>query len=113
MSFFMNPFTADFRGNLTLNGQQSPAFICPRNSGRADDSVYSWNSAPYNLSGNDLDGNPKSVLVISYAIDMGTFNNWVNISVTCTTGAASASAVTASELIHSLNADTSFQGFFL
>jgi hypothetical protein len=112
MPFFMNPFTADFRGNLLLGDRQHiPVFICPGNKGRADDVVYSWNPGPYNMSGADVDGLARDIVLLSYSID-ADFKNWAMIPVNCTTGAANIASVTTQEVVNALNADPNFSGPF-
>jgi hypothetical protein len=113
MSFFMNPFTADFRGNWVLGDRQhQPTFICPRHSGRADDAVFATGVGPFNMSGADSDGLSSDTILLSYSVDQANFSNWVMIPVNCTTGAANIAAVTSQEVVNALNADPNFYGPF-
>lgn len=107
--FFQNVFTSEFLGNLVLGDRRySLTFKCPPNAGRGDEIVYTWNEPNYNFSGNDADGNSKSVLNIEYAIDQGTFRNWTNIPVTISTSAS----VSAESVVAALNANDAFQCVF-
>ena len=107
MSFFQNPFSEDFRGNWVLGDrQQSLTFNCPANSGRGDTVVTSWANGPFNLSGNDADGNSKSVLVIKLCIL--PFRGWSTISVTVGSG----SATTVDAIVTALNSNATFAGYF-
>lgn len=110
MSFFLNPFAApDFIGCWVLGDRQhSPEFRCPRNAGRGTESVTSYGQAPFNLSGNDLDGNSKSVLTISFALNEK--KNWADIPVTIS--ASSLAATTVQEVISSLQSNATFTSFF-
>jgi hypothetical protein len=113
MSFFMNPFTADFKGNWVLGDRQfSLTFSCPGNKGRSDDAVQSWQHGPYDMSGADVSGNSRDVLLLSYSLDNAEFRTWVMIPVNCTTGAANIAAVTAAEVVSALNTDPNFKAYF-
>jgi hypothetical protein len=112
MPFFQNVFAADFQGNWVLaDRSQSLRFDVPNNSGRGNELVTVWEEGPYDLSGVDGDGNATDTLILGYAID-GDFQRWVTLSVDVTATAASALAVTPSEIISALNADATFTSFF-
>jgi hypothetical protein len=107
MSFFQNPFLDEFRGNWLLGDRQHiPTFVLPGNAGRGKEIVYSWAKDPYDMSGNDADGNPANILKINYCLH--NFKNWGTMSVNVSTGASSAAAVTAKEVVAALNANTLF-----
>jgi hypothetical protein len=109
MSFFLNPFTQDFSGSLLLGDRQFfPEWKCPRNSGRGDASVIVWAEGPYNLSGNDPDGNANNVLNIVFALN--DQKNWITHPITIT--ANSLAATTPQEVLASLQSDTLFNDFF-
>lgn len=109
MPFFLNPFTADFLAPWLLSDRQyNPDFKCPRNAGRGDELVVSYGAAPYNLSGNDADGDSKAVLTISFALNER--KNWADLAVTLS--GASMSAVTPQEVLTSLQANAVFADFF-
>ena len=112
MSFFQNPFLSEFRGNWVLADRHHiPAFVVPGNKGRGEEVVSVWNqNPPYNLSGNDADGNTTDTLVIRYAL-RGE-HNWATLSIDITAGAVSDLAVTPQEIASALNANTTFAGFF-
>lgn len=121
MSFYQNPFTADFNGNLILGDRSYvQTFRVLGNKGRGDQKVVAWKSGPYNLSGNDADGNPLKNLTIAYALDFsqqgvksGTnFKNWASVVVDLTTTAASISAVQPFEIISALQANVNFSNLF-
>ena len=113
MSFFLNPFSAEFKGVWNLGDRQhSPEFKVPPNAGRGDSMVIAWNQPPYDLSGNDADGNNNKDLRIVFAID-GEFNEWVERTIDITVTAASASAVTGPNIVTDLNNDTTFSSFFV
>lgn len=112
MSFFQNVFTSEFIGSLVLGDRQHiPSFKAKPNVGRGDDLVTVWSQPPYNLSGNDGDGNSKGILKITFAFDVD-FKNWSTISLDIRTGAANASAVTAPEIVGFLNANVEFKDRF-
>lgn len=123
MTYFQNPFAADFHGVwVTEDRQYSPTFSCPRNTGRGDDIVSAFGEPTgnvprtYNLSGNDADGNSHAVLNIRYALD-GKFNDWHDMSVDLTddTGlsfTAVAAAMLPSQIVEILNAHGTFSTFF-
>jgi hypothetical protein len=107
MPFFQNVFTNDFEGNWLISDRRYvPKFVLRRNAGRGDEYVVSWNAGPYNLSGNDADGNTRDTLEIVYALY--NFKNWATISVDISAGAASTSAVTPEEIVANLNGNTLF-----
>ena len=112
MSFFQNPFMSEFRGNWVLGDRHHmPTFIVSGNKGRGEEVVSVWNqSPPYDLSGNDSDGNSADTLVLRYAL-RGE-HNWATLSIDITSGAASDAAVTPQEIAAALNANTTFAGFF-
>jgi hypothetical protein len=125
MAYFQNVFTADFQGSLVIGDRQhSPTFKCRGNFGRGDAFVVAWKEPTYNLSGNDGSGTSRANLTLSFAIDVGVFKNWsditVNVTQNCnldgsgnpTLPAVSTSAVTATEIMTSLNADATFSGKF-
>lgn len=113
MSFFQNPFINEFRGNWVLADRHHiPTFIVEGNKGRGNEMVSVWNSTPpYDLSGNDADGNPKNTLTIRYAL-RGE-HNWATLSIDITTTAVSSAAVTPQEITMALNADATFSDNFL
>lgn len=107
MSFFQNVFPDDFRGNLLLGDRQHiPEFICPPNAGRGNELVVSWLSGPYDLSGNDADGNSNANLTIIYALREP--RNWASLAIDVTAGATSTAAVKPQEIAAALNANTLF-----
>lgn len=112
MSYFQNPFSADYEGPWNLGDRQyCVTFKCPRNAGRGDDMVTVWTKGPYNLSGNDAAGNARNTLNLWFAIDPA-FKNWAKISVNIATGAVSSSAVTPAEIMANLVANNTFSSFF-
>lgn len=103
MSFFMNVFDSDFEGNLLLSDRHHiPKFVCRRNAGRGKELVAAWNKGPYDLSGNDADGNAERYLKVTFCLY--DTKNWATIQVDLTTGAA----LTPQEIVSTLNADTLF-----
>jgi len=113
MSYFQNVFTSDFEGNWVLGDRQHiPKFVVPRNAGRGDEMVVAWTQGPYDLSGTDADGTDTcDTLEIVFAIH--NFQNWATLSVDIASGADDTSAVTASEVVAALNADTLFAERFV
>lgn len=112
MSFFQNVFAEDFRCALPLGDRQlAPDFVVPRNAGRGQEVVTAWKEGPYDLSGNDADGNSRSTLVIQYALN--SRQNWAAMSVDVTASASSSAAVTAAEIVAALNANTIFSERFV
>lgn len=112
MSFFQNPLSCDFLGNWILGDRKfSQEFRCPSNKGRSDEAVTVWANPPYDLSGNDSDGNSTDTLVLKFALtDLKT---WYECSVDITASAASSSAVTPAEIVTALNADDTFSSYFV
>lgn len=109
MPFFQNPFTSDFYGVWVLGDRHASVdFVCPRNAGRGDEMVTAWSEGPYDLSGDDADSNSNEVLILSFA--MNDSNNWTDLSITIS--GASLSAVTPSEVMTSLNNNTTFADWF-
>jgi len=109
MSYFQNPFSQDFIATWLLSDRQyNPDFKCPRNAGRGDEMVVAFGEAPYNLSGNDGDGNSKAVLTISFALNDS--KNWADLAVTIS--ASSLAATTMEEVVISLRANAVFDDFF-
>lgn len=105
MPFFQNPFTSDFDGNWVLTDRQySPCFPVPHNAGRGDEIVTVWTEPPYNLSGNDADGNSKAVLTLRFALN--DFRNWADLALTIT--ATSLANALPYEIVNSFNANTDF-----
>lgn len=111
MPFFQNPFSDEYQGNWLLGDRHHmPTFVVPVNAGRGRDLVVSWTNGPFDLSGNDADGNPTNILKLSFALH--NTKNWATISVNISSGAASAAAVTEAEVIAALNANASFSSWF-
>lgn len=116
MSFFQNPFDTEFMGSLLIAERHlGLTFKCRGNSGRGKERVVSWGKKDtYDLSGNDLDGNPSSDLSLNIAkFDANnTYKNWATITVDITAGAASVSAVTPDEIVTALNNNSNFSAYF-
>lgn len=115
MAFFQNPFSIDFYGNWVLaDRKQVLRFpnnkLVFRNHGRGDEMVIAWNEGPYDLSGNDVDGNARQNLQLTLAVDADGFTNWATITVDIS-GAVPA-ATTSAEIVAALNADATFAGYF-
>lgn len=112
MPFFQNPFADDFEGNLLLGDRHHiPKFVVRNNAGRGKEIVYAWNKGPYDLSGNDSDGNSSAILKIAFRLH--NTKNWATISVDVTAGAGSTSAVQLNEIANALNANTLFAERFV
>jgi hypothetical protein len=117
MTYFQNPFPSEFRGNWVLGDRQhSLTFVCPGNSGRSYEVIYSWNeSTTYNLSGNDSDNNPKNILLIKMHIN-GIWNNLqINLtdnSIASLTPAPNDEEMKSYEIISILNSNSSFSSYF-
>ena len=103
MSFLQNVFTEDFISDrhLYLN------FEIPANRGRGNDIVTSYGVAPFNLSGNDAEGDSNDTLGIGFAIDP-EHKLWTYINVDLTTTAISSSSVSIAEIVGALNSDAVF-----
>jgi hypothetical protein len=111
--YFQNPFTDEFRGNWVLGDrQQALTFPCPVNTGRGSDLITVWNEGPYNLAGVDSDGvNPTNILGIVFAISGDLYKNWATILINVA-GAVPAVTLPA-EVVAKLNADPTFNSFFI
>lgn len=109
MSFFLNPLSQDFYAPWLLGDRHySPTFKCPRNAGRGDEVVVTHGVAPFDLSGNDLDGDSKAVLTLSFALN--DTKNWADIQITIS--ASSLAATTVSEVATSLSSNAVFDNYF-
>jgi hypothetical protein len=107
--FYQNVFVSEFRGDWVLGDRQySPTFRCLGNAGRGPEIVRAWNQAPYDLSGNDVDGNATRNLTINFARDLDLFKNWVSITVDLGVSATT----TAADIVTTLTANTNFAAFF-
>lgn len=113
MSFFQNPFPDEFRNNWLLGDRHHiPTFVCPANLGRGKEIIYAWKTTgPYNLTGNDSDGNATKYLYINYCIY--NFNNWGTMQIDISTTAANTAAVQAEEIVSALAANTLFAERFV
>lgn len=107
MSFFQNPFPDEYRGNWLLGDRHHiPAYVLPPNLGRGKEIIYSWTQAPYNLSGNDTDGNATKYLNINYCLY--NFKNWGTMQIDLTTNCVTNTAVQAQEAVAALLANSLF-----
>lgn len=102
MSFYQNPFDADFQQSWVLGDRQySINFKCPRNK-NGGDLMVAWNLEPYDLSS-------ATDLTLHYAFDRD-FKNWA--SLTIDVSGATASATKASEVMDALNGDPTFADYW-
>lgn len=109
MTFYQNPFSYDYQGNLLLGDRHHiPGFPIKRNAGRGDDLAMAWESGPFDLSGNDADGNSRDALVIWFATNNDNFTNWAQLNITLPNGAAE----TDGSIAAALNADAGFSAWF-
>ena len=110
MSFYQNPFTAEFRGNWVLGDRkQAITFDCPANTGRGVDLVRSYGVAPFTLTGKDSDGSTDNkALTIWFSMDGDLFKDWATITVNLT----AAASVSLQQIVTDLNADSSFSSCF-
>lgn len=109
--YFQNPFATEFLGNWGLGDRQhSPTFKCPPNAGRGETVVYNHVDGPFNLSGNDPDGNATATLTIIFAHSVDLFKNWAALTINVQ-GSSPATTRTA-EIVAALNADTTFASYF-
>ena len=111
MPFFQNPFTEEFEGSWPVGDRHHmPTYVIKPNTGRGKEIIYSWNKSPYNLSGNDLDGNAKKYLNIIYCLHNP--KNWATMQIDLTAGAVSSAAVTIEEVNAALLANSLFNERF-
>ena len=122
MTYFQNPFAAEFRGNWVIGDRQySMTFVCPCNAGRSDEIISNWkrpSGAYYDLSGTDSDGNLKSILSIRLTVN-GGFQDWTTIEVDLTDNtnanlnpAPVDSSMKSSQIVAILNANPTFSSYF-
>lgn len=127
MAYFQNPFQSEFRGSWVLGDRQySLTFVCPANTGRSHELVAAWgeptsfsgNPVYYDLSGNDSDGNDKSILKIRMTIDPA-LKNWVNLSIDITENtyalldpSPNSSEIEPWQIVSILNANPDFSSYF-
>lgn len=105
MAFFQNPFTEEFRGNWVLGDRQAAlTFQCPPNTGRGPEVVAAWNNAPFDLSGNDADGNATRTMIVTFCLDANMYKNWVSMSVDIGTTSNAAGRLNAT-LLQDIKAD--------
>lgn len=110
MPFYMNPFSSDFMGVWVLSDRKySLDFKAPRNAGRGDEYVVHYGgNGPFDLTGNDSDGNAKANLTIVFALNDP--KNWtvLTVNVDGTTPAATKTI----EIVTALNSNALFADFF-
>jgi hypothetical protein len=113
MPYFQNLFTSDFEGNwLLADRHHIPKFVCSHNAGRGDEVVVTWNDGPFDLSTVDSDStNSTDTLEIVFALN--NQKNWTTLAVDITASASSSSAVTSEEIVAALNADDTFNDWFI
>jgi hypothetical protein len=122
MTWFMNPFPTDYWGVWVIDDRaHHPTFVCPANSGRADNLICAWgeptgNPSAYDLSGNDGDGNSTAVLTLQYALD-SSHRQWIQYAIDITDDTnldytIAANAVRPYQIVDVLNADTFFSTYF-
>jgi hypothetical protein len=109
MPFFQNPFPAGYQFSWVISDRKySQTLAMPPNAGRGDETVIGHVEGPYDVSGNDGDGDSNNVLTISFALNDP--KNFSDIAITIS--GASASAVTVDEVIASLESNTRFAEYF-
>lgn len=122
MTYFQNPFSSEFRGNWVLGDRQySLTFSCPANTGRSEELISAWKEPTngyYDLSGNDVDGNPKNVLKIKFTTNNGAFWSVLETNLTDNSNAAlsptpMSSEINPSQIVSILNSDPSFKSYFV
>lgn len=112
MAFFQNPFHEDFEGNwLLADRHHIPKFVVKRNAGRGAELVRTHIVGPYDLSGNDSEGDAANILKVCFSLNNN--KNWATLSIDISDGAASSSAVTSAEIVAALNGDTLFSERFV
>jgi len=113
MSYFQNPFATEFRGSWILGDiSDNLSFTCPANAGRGDDIIVSWADGPFDLSGNDADGNISKTLNFRFSTSSLNYENWSLLAVDITTLASSSASTTHAEIVNSLNANAAFATWF-
>lgn len=122
MTYFQNPFSSEFRGNWVLGDRQhSLTFSCPANTGRSEELISAWKEPTndiYDLSGSDVDGNPKNILKIKFTTNNGAFWSILETSLTDNSNAGlnpapTSSAINPSQIVSILNSDPSFTSYFV
>jgi len=114
MSWFQNPFFEDYQGNWVLGDrQQSLTFKCPRNAGRGETLVVSWQppTPVYNFAGNDVDGNSRDTLQIRTAFNTN-IRQYATMDVVGTAPTLLSAATTSDEVVAALNSDVAFTAMF-
>src|SRR4051794_29616546 len=113
MSFFQNPFLDDFEANWLLGDRQHiPKFVLRGNYGRGKEIVYAWGgTGPFNLAGNDSDGNLRKLFNINYCLH--NFKNWGTMQVDLSTNVGTLAAARSDEIVNSFNANTLFAERFV
>lgn len=103
MSYYMNPFEDEFRGNWVLGDRQhSITFVVPGNKIPRDYMISI--AEPYDLSS-------LNTLTINFAKDKGSFKAYHAISINI--AGSTPSATTANEVVTTLNANSSFSSYFV
>lgn len=110
--FFQNVFSDEYQGYLVLGDRQhSLTFKCLPNIGRGSEYVRTNGIAPFDLSGNDANGNATDTLLINYAFDP-ELKFYAQLAIDVTSTAASSSAVTYVEVVEALQDDETFASLF-
>lgn len=108
--YFQNPFCVDFLGTWVLaDRKRLETYKCPANTGAGTSTLNVWGTPPYNLNGNDGDGNNLKNLTLNWSFDNINYSSY---SIDLTAGAASASAVQPTEIVTAINADTTLNALF-
>jgi hypothetical protein len=108
MPFFQNPFAEEFEGSWPLGDRKhAPTYVIKPNAGRGSEVIYSWNRSPYDLSGNDSEGDAKRYLNILYCLHNP--KNWATLQIDLSASAA----VTIEDVLASLNANVIFKERFM
>jgi hypothetical protein len=110
MPFFQNPFQDSFEGYWVLADRQaSLTFRCPPNTGRGNENVQAHVAGPYNLSGNDANGNSLAVISLAFSLSSQDFKGWTSADISIT--GSSSSAITPEEIVSSIN-NSAFKDWF-
>jgi hypothetical protein len=103
MSYFQNVFDFEFRPSLIGSDRQYQTGWKLKGNTNRSDYMLSGNTEPFNFTGN-------TVLRFSYAFDP-SYLNYTDLDVTIT--GASIAAVTAQEVVNSLNSNSTFADLFV
>jgi hypothetical protein len=103
MPFYQNVFDTEFRGNLLLSDKQYNMTFVVNSNINSSQLMMAFNPEPFDLS-------VVNTLTFNYSFDVG--KSYAQLAVNIAAGAVSSSAVSATEVVTALNANSTFKALF-